>query len=86
MKFQLSWKTLPGLRGLACSDFRALLTEAPDTERGVAISCATQAECDALLRELELHFAAQRFSNNAAAFETVKEFMLSRERRPKEPA
>jgi hypothetical protein len=76
--YQLSWKTLPGLRGLACSDFGAVETEAPDTERGVAIACATKAECDALLGELESHFAAQRFSNSAAAFETVKEFVLSR--------
>jgi hypothetical protein len=76
--YQLSWKTLPGLRGLACSDFRAVATETPDTERGVAITCATQTECDALLRELESHFAVQRFSNNAAAFETVKEFVIGR--------
>lgn len=68
---------MPGLRGLACSDFRVVPTETPDTERGLAITCATQAECDALLCELESHFAAQRFSNNAAAFETVKEFVLS---------
>lgn len=76
--YQLSWKTLPGLLGLSCSDFRAVPTTAPDTERGVAINCATQAECDALLGELKSHFAMQRFSNNAAAFETVKEFVLSR--------
>jgi len=69
---------LPGLRGLSCSDFRAVPTEIPDTQRGVAIACATQAECAALLHELESHFAAQRFSNNAAAFETVKEFVTSR--------
>ena len=78
--------TLPGLRGLACSDFRATPTETPDAERGVAVVCATQADCDALLRELESHFAAQRFSNNAAAFETVKEFVLWRARPTKEPA
>jgi hypothetical protein len=76
--YQLSWKTLPGLRGLSCSDFRATPTESPDTERGVAITCASEAKCDALLCELESHFASQRFSNNAAAFETVKEFVLSR--------
>lgn len=76
--YQLSWKTLPGLRGLACSDFHATPTDAPDTERGVAVSCSSREECDALLAELEAHFAAPRFSNNAAAFETVKEFVLSR--------
>jgi hypothetical protein len=76
--YQLSWATLPGLRGLACSDFRATPTDAPDTEHGVAVACASREECNALLRELETHFAASRFSNNAAAFETVKEFVLSR--------
>jgi hypothetical protein len=76
--YQLRWKTLPGLRGLSCLDFNAVPTETPDMEGGVAISCATQAKCDALVRELESHFATQRFSNNAAAFETVKEFVLSR--------
>ncbi len=72
MIYQLSWKTLPGLRGLACSDFRAVATERPDTERGVAFSCADNNERDALLRQLEENFGAQRFSNAAAAFEAVK--------------
>ena len=74
---------MPGLRGLACSDFRATPTDMPDTERGVAVSCASRDECDALLAELEAYFAAPRFSNNAAAFETVKEFVLSRMRASK---
>ena len=72
MLYQLRWKILPGLRGLACSDFAAALTAAPDTERGVALEFATEAERDAFLRWLEDAFAASRFSNSAAAFEAVK--------------
>jgi hypothetical protein len=77
--FQLTWMILPGLRGLSCSDFRAVPTAAPDNERGVAIECASEAECQELLRELEAQFGPQRFSNNAAAFETVKSYVLERE-------
>ena len=72
MIYQLSWATLPGLRGLACSGFRATPTAAPDNERGVAVDFAGEAERDAFLRRLEEHFAPQRFSNAAAAFEAVK--------------
>jgi hypothetical protein len=72
VEYQLSWKTLPGLRGLSCSEFRASPTDAPNNERGVAFACATEAERDALVRRLEEYFAPQRFSNAAAAFETVK--------------
>ena len=74
--YQLSWKILPGLRGLSCSDFRASVTCAPDNEQGVAVELPSQAECDALLRQLEEQFGAQRFSNNAAAFEAVKAYVL----------
>jgi hypothetical protein len=73
---QISWTTLPGLRGLACSGFRAIPTAAPDNERGVAVDFASEAERDAFLRRLEEHFAAQRFSNAAAAFEAVKAVVL----------
>ena len=73
---QLVWKTEPGLQGLACREFRAVATEQPDNERGVAVELATDTERDALLGELERQFAGQRFSNNATAFETVKAFML----------
>jgi len=69
---------LPGLRGMSCSDFRATRTETPNNEQGVAFECATQAECDALLNELETHFGPQRFSNNATAFETVKTYVLEK--------
>jgi len=78
MTFQISWTTLPGLRGLACSEFRAALTTAPDNERGVAIDCASAAECEALLVELELHFGAQRFMNASAAHDGVKDFVAQR--------
>ena len=72
MFYQLNWKTLPGLRGLSCSEFHALPTDAPDNERGVAFACASAAGRDALLNRLEEYFAPQRFSNAAAAFEAVK--------------
>jgi hypothetical protein len=78
MLCQLSWKTLPGLRGLSCSEFRAFETATPDTERGVAVEFAGATERDALLAELETNFATQRFSNNAAAFESVKAYALER--------
>ncbi len=73
---QLSWKILPGLRGLSCSDFHATPTSTPNNDRGVAVECASEAERDALLRQLEEHFGPQRFSNNAAAFEAVKSYVL----------
>jgi hypothetical protein len=78
MLYQLSWTTLPGLRGLSCSEFRATPIAAPDTERGVAVECATQAECVALLAELETHFGPQRFLNTAAAFDSVKDYVALR--------
>jgi hypothetical protein len=76
MLYQLGWSTLPGLRGLACSDFRATPTNAPDNERGVAIEITSAARRDSLLQQLEEHFAAKRFSNAADAFDTVKAFIL----------
>lgn len=75
MIYQLSWTTLPGLRGLSCSEFRATATASPDTERGVAVERATEAERDALLAELERHFGPQRFLNTAAAFDAVKDYV-----------
>ena len=76
MIYQLTWKILPGLTGLGCSEFRAVPTQRADNERGVAIECASEAECAALIHELEAHFAPQRFSNNASAFESVKTYVL----------
>ncbi|MGH9683165.1 MAG: hypothetical protein ACRD4S_06105 [Candidatus Acidiferrales bacterium] len=78
MIHQLTWKILPGLRGLSCSEFRATLTDAPDTEQGVAVEFTNDAERDAFLRDLEQHFVAQRFTNSASAFETVKAYVLDR--------
>jgi len=74
--YQLSWQTLPGLKGLSCSNFRVVATHAPDIDRGVAFECASEAECADLMLKLEAHFGAQHFSNNAAAFETVKAYVL----------
>lgn len=78
MTYQLTWKTLPGLRGLSCFEFRATRTDAPNLEQGVAFDCPAEGEREAFLRELEAHFAPQRFSNNASAFESVKAFVLER--------
>jgi len=78
MLFQISWTTLPGLRGLACSEFRATLTATPDHGRGVAVECSSEAESAALVAELEAHFGPQRFLNTAAAFDTVKDYVSQR--------
>jgi hypothetical protein len=78
MLYQLGWSTLPGLRGLACSDFRATLTGAPDNERGVAVELRTEEHRSRLVRQLEEHFAAKRFTNAADAFDTVKAFVIER--------
>jgi hypothetical protein len=77
MIFQLSWTTLPGLQGLACSEFRTTPTVSPDNERGVAVECASETERDALLVQLEAHFGPQRFLNAAAAFDAVRDFAIS---------
>jgi hypothetical protein len=76
MIYQLGWATLPGLRGLSCSAFRATPTTAPDNERGVAIEFVNEVERDAFLQQLEEHFAARRFTNSADAFDTVKAYIL----------
>src|SRR5260370_175439 len=65
MLYQLGWATLPGLRGLSCSGFRAAPTETPDYERGVAVEFTGDGERDEFLREIEAAFAARRFSNPA---------------------
>jgi hypothetical protein len=78
MFYQVSWTTLPGLRGLACSEFRATPTVMPDNERGVAVDCAHEADRDELLEELETHFSPQRFLNTAAAFDGVKDYIAQR--------
>jgi len=76
MLYQLGWATLPGLRGLSVSAFRATPTSAPDNERGVAVEFASEQEHDEFLRHLEQHFVARRFTNAADAFDTVKAYAL----------
>jgi len=78
MLYQLGWTTLPGLRGLACSEFQATPTSSPDNERGVAIEFASDDERDVFVRQLEEHFAARRFTNTADAFDTVKAWVVER--------
>jgi hypothetical protein len=74
--YQVSWTTLPGLRGLGCSEFRATPTASPDSERGVAIEFSSDVERDAFLAQLERDFAARRFTSAADAFDTVKAAIL----------
>jgi hypothetical protein len=75
--YQLGWATLPGLRGLSCSEFRATPTATPDNERGVAVKFGTEAARDNFLRQLEEHFAGLRFTNAADAFDSVKAYVLA---------
>jgi len=78
MLYQLGWTTLPGLRGLSCSEFRATPTASPDNERGVVVDCANESERDVLVAELEKHFGPQRFLNTASAFDAVKDYVALR--------
>ena len=76
MIHQLGWATLPGLRGLSCSGFRATPTTAPDNEHGVAVEFASDMERDSFVRQLEEYFSARRFTNSADAFDMVKAYVL----------
>lgn len=78
MLYQLGWTTLPGIKGLSCSEFRATPTNVPDNHRGVAMEFATELERDEFLRQTEAHFATRRFSNAADAFDIVKAWVLAR--------
>jgi hypothetical protein len=78
MIYQLGWTTLPGLRGLTVSEFRAVPTTAPDNEKGIAVGFANDAERESLLQQLEQDFAPRRFTNAADAFDTVKAYVLER--------
>ena len=78
MLYQLGWTTLPGLRGLRVSDFRAEPTETPDTQRGVAAEFASAAQCEVFLKAAENEFSSRRFGNAADAFDTVKAWVLER--------
>jgi hypothetical protein len=74
--YQLGWTTLPGLRGLSVSDFRAAPTENPDTQSGIAVEFASSEACAQFLKAAEAEFASRRFSNGADAFDTVKAYVL----------
>jgi hypothetical protein len=78
MLYQLGWTTLPGLKGLSVSEFRATPTAAPDNEKGVAVAFATENDRDVFLQHLEEYFAPRRFTNAADAFDTVKAYVLER--------
>ena len=76
MLYQLGWATLPGLRGLSVSEFRATPTANPDNERGVAVEFASEQERDEFLRRIEAEFATRRFTNTAETFDTVKAYAV----------
>ena len=76
MYYQLGWTTLPGLRGLSVSEFRATPTTAPDNGRGVALEFPTEGQRDSFLRQLEVDFGPRRFMNVAEAFDTVKAYAM----------
>ena len=76
MIYQLGWATLPGLRGISCSEFRAERVETPDHLSGVAVEFSSDVERDKFLRRLEEYFATRRFTNAADAFDTVKAYAM----------
>jgi len=76
MMYQLGWTTLPGLRGLSVSEFRATPTAAPDNQKGVAAEFADAKERDDFLKQLEEYFAPWRFTNAADAFDSVKAYVM----------
>jgi hypothetical protein len=84
MLYQIGWTTLPGLRGLSCSEFRAAPTASPDNQRGVAVELADDAERDRFVKLAEAFFAARRFTNAADAFDTVKAWIAESATRNRE--
>ena len=78
MRYQLGWTTLPGLRGLSVSEFRATPTDTPDNEKGVTVAFEAVTDRDAFLQQIEADFAPRRFSNAADAFDTVKAYVVER--------
>jgi len=78
MLYQIGWTTLPGLRGLSCSEFRATPTSVPDNERGVTAEFADDMHRAAFLQQAEEFFSARRFTNAADAFDSVKAYVLER--------
>ena len=75
MMYQLGWATLPGLRGLSCSEFRATPTATPDNQSGVAVEFASETQRDEFLQQVGKYFATRRFTNAADAFDTVKSYV-----------
>ena len=78
MLYHLGWTTLPGLKGLSVSEFRATPTAVPDNEKGVAVAFTSDSERDIFLKQLEEYFAPRRFTNAADAFDTAKAYVLER--------
>jgi hypothetical protein len=76
--YQSGWTTLPGLRGLSVSEFRATPTDRPDNEKGLAIAFDNEADREAFLQQMEADFVLRRFSNAADAFDTVKGYVVER--------
>jgi hypothetical protein len=76
--YHLGWTTLPGLKGLSVSEFRAIPTTTLDNEKGVAVDLVGDGEREVLLAQLEEYFAPRRFTNAADAFDTVKSYVLER--------
>jgi len=74
--YQLGWTTLPGLRGLSVSEFRATPTSAPDNNSGIAIELADDTERGDFLERIDEYFASRRFTNTADAFDSVKAYVL----------
>ena len=81
MIYQISWQTLPGLRGISCSEFRATPTATPDNERGAAVEFANEVDSNNFVQQLEAHFAARRFTNAADAFDVVKAYIVEQSAR-----
>ena len=86
MMYQVGWTTLPGLRGLSCSEFRAIATGTAASANGVAVELATDAEREEFLQQLEAEFAPRRFTNAAEAFDTVKAWIQEHTRNPEADA
>ncbi len=61
MIYQLGWTTLPGLRGLSVSEFRATPTPTPDTEKGVAVEFASEARARRFFAATRRIFCAATF-------------------------
>jgi len=78
MIYQLGWTTLPGLRGLSVSEFRATPTAMPDNQKAVALAFESDLERLTFLQQLEEEFAPRRFSNAADAFDSVKAYVFER--------